>query len=147
MRACIWVNACTFSFLYICSQHCVCICWQFQFFLYVSKDSTLPDSITDSVIISLYVNLWVFRNCGIYHICGYMCSWFCERSLTDKSPFILKWSPSWYIPSPYQQTSHHHTSPSHPLCLPPSAPARPRCEAGSCTEPGTCVGKMYDLLQ
>lgn len=46
--------------------------------------------------------------------------------------------------SSYQQTSHHRTSPSHQRCLPPAAPAHPRCEACSCTAPGTWVGK--DLI-
>lgn len=43
--------------------------------------------------------------------------------------------------SSHQQTSHRRTSPSRQQRLPPSARARPRCEACSCTRPGICVRK------
>lgn len=43
--------------------------------------------------------------------------------------------------SSYRQTSRRRTSPSHPQCRPPSAPARLRCVAYSCTRPGTCRWK------
>ncbi len=65
--------------------------------------------------------------------------WHFKRYINWNIFLIDKTNP--VFPSSYQQTSHRHTSPLHRQCRPPAAPARPRCEAGSCTRPGTCDKK------